>query len=345
MAARPPDGEEQEKGDGDVRSAVVRFLSCPESYPEPTSQVELRETHLSSVFLTDQHVYKLKKPLRYDFLDFSTLEARRRNCETEVRLNAELAPSIYEGVVALAEDPHDGLNLEGRGKPIETLVKMRRLPDEWNLEARLEEDRVEARDVEKAARQLARFYAGRQARGRVRVDDIEEKVGAWLEELAALPVDVGDELTALGDALFQGLHSMRRQLEQRYRADVHGDLRPEHVYLGDEPVFIDRLEFDPELRLMDPLEELSFFAMECERRDGAWIGRQFLDAYREETGDPAPEALVALYTAYRALLWAVLAARHLEREDHRKPWGRITRDYLRRGLRALGSPDDSSRPG
>ncbi|WP_139232979.1 hypothetical protein [Halomonas korlensis] len=337
MAARPPHREDRGRREGEARSDVIHFLQQPKSYPEPTSQVELRETHLSCVFLTDQWVYKLKKPLRYDFLDFSTPEVRRRNCETEVRLNSELAPSIYEGVVTLAEDPEDGLNLEGRGRPIETLVKMRRLPDEGNLEARLEEDRVEAQDVNKAARQLARFYAGRQARGRVRVDDIEEKVGEWLKELAALPVDVGDELTALGDALFQRLRSMRRQLEQRYRADVHGDLRPEHVYLGNEPVFLDRLEFNPELRLMDPVEELSFFAMECERRNAAWIGRQFLDAYREETGDPAPEPLVALYTAYRALLWAVLSARHLEREDHRKPWSLITRDYLQRGLRALGT--------
>ncbi len=320
-----------------IEAAVIRFLYRPESYPEPTSQVELRETHLSCVFLTDEHVYKLKKPLRYDFLDFSTLEARRRNCETEVRLNAELAPSIYEGVVTLAEDPREGFNLEGRGRPIEYLVKMWRLPDECNLEARLAEDRVRARDVEKAARQLARFYASREARGRVRVDDIEEKVGELLEELVDLPVDVDDEMTALGEALREVLRSRRQQLEQRPRVDVHGDLRPEHVYLGAEPVFIDRLEFDPELRLMDPLEELSFFAMECDRRDGAWIGRQFLDAYREETGDPAPESLVGLYTGYRALLWAVLAARHLKRDDHRKPWARISRDYLRRGLSALES--------
>ncbi|SEK73809.1 hypothetical protein [Halomonas daqiaonensis] len=339
MAARPPDQPLRKRKDD--QSAVLRFLHCPESYPEPTSDVELRETHLSCVFLTDEHVYKLKKPLRYDFLDFSTLEARRRNCETEVRLNSELAPSVYEGVVTLAEDPRDGLNLEGRGEPIEYLVKMWRLPDEWNLEACLDEDRVRARDVEKAARQLARFYAGQEARRRVEVDDMEVKVGEWLEELAVLPVDVDDEATALGDALREGLSSQRRQLARRFRRDVHGDLRPEHVYLGDalgdEPVFIDRLEFDPELRLMDPLEELSFFAMECQKRDAAWIGSQFLDAYREQTGDPAPDSLVGLYTAYRALLWAVLAARHLEREDHRKPWARITGDYLERGLRALRS--------
>lgn len=337
MAARPTEREDRESSDGEVRADVVRFLRRPESYPESTSEVELRETHLSCVFLTDAHVYKLKKPLRYDFLDFSTLEARRRNCETEVRLNAELAPSIYKGVVTLAEDPRQGLNLEGRGEPIEYLVKMRRLPDEWNLEARLEEDRVNSGDVEEAARKLARFYAGREARRHVQVDDIEEKVGELLEELAGLPVDVDDEMSALGEALRDELRSQRQRLEQRCRVDVHGDLRPEHVYLGEEPVFIDRLEFDPELRRMDPLEELSFFAMECERRGGAWIGRRFLDAYREETGDPAPDSLVALYTAYRALLWAVLAARHLERRDNRKPWARITRDYLRRGLKALRS--------
>lgn len=335
MAVHSPDSDHRQSGNNGGQVAVRCFLECPENYPDPTSTVETRETHLSRVFLTDCFVYKLKKPLRYDFLDFTTLEARRRNCEIEVAINSELAPSIYQGVVTLADHSERGLNLQGQGRPVDYLVKMSRLPDDDNLESRLSRGEVIEAEVWQAAGRLARFYADRIVHGVVRVEEVMDKVADLMTELGELPVEVNDRAEALGGRLRELLSSQAGLLAERKQMDVHGDLRPEHVYLGDKPVFIDRLEFNAQLRLMDPLEELSFFAMECARLDAAWVGKTFLQVYREETGDRAPDVLVDIYTGYRALLWAVLSARHLGRGDHRKPWEAKTRDYLERGLRAV----------
>lgn len=314
---------------------IIRFLGNTQAYSETTRSVEFKETHLSCVFLTDDFVYKLKKPLAYDFLDFSSPEARLHNCETEVRINSELAPDVYLGVLTLSRNA-EGLNLEGRGDPLDYLVKMRRLSDRCNLENLIDDDAVVDEEVIRVARKLADFYVGREPDGPVEVDRYLTEIEGRRKELAGLPVEAGEDLERLAQSLSTSLESERATLSRRHRVDVHGDLRPEHVYLCEEPVFIDRLEFNAELRLMDPLEELAFFAMECDRLGAGWIGRRFIDVYRERSQDPAPAALLAIYQGYRALLWAVLAARHLERGDQRKPWGMITRDYLQRGLKALG---------
>ncbi|WP_148863565.1 hypothetical protein [Marinobacter fonticola] len=289
---------------------------------------------MSCVFLTEDFVYKLKKPLTYTFLDFSTREARLRNCETEVRINSELAPDVYQGVLTLARDDQ-GFNLEGRGEPLDYLVKMRRLSETCNLEYLIHNAAVVETEVDEVATKLANFYTSRDFQGYVAVDRYSEEVRAFKRELDELPVELGDALSTLVERLLAALDEAQSALAGRHRIDVHGDLRPEHVYLCEEPVFIDRLEFNAELRSMDPLEELAFFALECDRIGVTWIGRRFIQVYRECSDDPAPEALLAVYQGYRALLWAVLTARHLKRNDDRKPWREITRGYVRLGLNAL----------
>ncbi|WP_404364187.1 hypothetical protein [Marinobacter sp.] len=341
---RTDHGMRQHDGDSEAgpERKIMEFLSRPDSYPEGTGRVEIRETHLSRVYLTDRFVYKLKKPLRYDFLDFTTPEARLHNCETEVLINSELAPDVYQGVVTLAENAREGLNLEGRGRPLDYLVKMRRLPEDRNLEVQMAEGHLDPKDIDRAARRLAHFYAERPVHGPVQAEKLEKKVGEHAAELRGLPVDTGGRLDKLERGLLARLEDHRQDLASRRRVDVHGDLRPEHVYPGEKPAFLDRLEFDAGLRLMDPLEELCFFAMECRRQGNAWVGERFIEVYQQVTGDSAPDSLVAIYTGYRALLWSLLKARHLERNDHRKPWGDKARQYLDLGLQALGQAEDQA---
>src|SRR2546423_126078 len=112
--------------------ALMALLARPASYPEPTAQVQVCQTHISVVFLTDQHAYKIKKPVSLGFLDFSTLDRRRHFCEEEVRLNRRLAPDVYLGVV-----PVTAGGIKGKGEPLEWAVKMRRLPDDATLQKRL----------------------------------------------------------------------------------------------------------------------------------------------------------------------------------------------------------------
>ena len=113
--------------------AKVHFLLQPESYPEPTLKVEAVETHMSCVFLTDQFAYKLKKPVKTSFLDYSTVELRRHFCEEEIRLNKRLAPTVYLSTVAITR--RDGeMVVGGDGPAIDWLVKMRRLPRDRMLD-------------------------------------------------------------------------------------------------------------------------------------------------------------------------------------------------------------------
>lgn len=314
---------------------ITALLEDPASYPEPTTRVTIKDTHLSRVFLTDDYVYKLKRPLRYDFLDFSSRRARLRNCETEVVINSELAPAVYQGVVTVVRDSQGRLCLDGDGEPVDYLVKMRRLPDAINLEAQLEDSGPDPDEVDRAAAKLAHFYRQRPVDGGVDPDHYRAHVDELHDELQQLPLEPGGNLDRLQVRLQAELAEHGGELARRHRVDVHGDLRPQHVYLGEQPVFIDRLEFNSELRLLDPVEELVFFQMECQRRGHAWVGDRFLEIYQEVCGDRLPGWLPGLYQGYRGLLWAVLSARHLARDDHRKPWADIARDYVRRGLEAL----------
>ncbi|MBI3915832.1 MAG: hypothetical protein HY322_02345 [Betaproteobacteria bacterium] len=125
----------------------VAFLRRPEAYAPAPHRVDVVETHMSWVFLADALVYKLKKPVRYEFLDFSTLEARRLNCQREVELNRRLAPDVYRGTVPLTLRSDGSLRLGGPGTTIEWLVEMRRLPADRMLDAAIRSHSVEPADV------------------------------------------------------------------------------------------------------------------------------------------------------------------------------------------------------
>jgi len=136
----------------------VAFLSNPGNYPEKLTAVEVVQTHMSCVFLTDRHAYKLKKPVRYDFLNFSTVEARRVDCEEELRLNRRLARDVYIDVVPLVLTRDGGLVLGGAGKVVDWLVKMHRLPARLMLDRAIRDGNVRRDDVRRCALVLADFY-------------------------------------------------------------------------------------------------------------------------------------------------------------------------------------------
>jgi len=313
----------------------VAFLSRPESYAERPATIEAIETRLSWVFLTPTRAWKLKKPVRYDHLDFSSLAARRHDCDEEVRLNRPLAPDVYLGVETLSWRESSGLVLGTGGTPVDYLVCMRRLPAERCLEHRIRDGAVDTEEVTDAAEMLAGFYRRAPTAGAVDPEALIAEVDTEAAELERLPLGPDAGATELHEALRRVLADRREQLSRRRRREVHGDLRPQHVYLGDSPVFLDRLTFRRDLRLMDPAEELAFLALDCERLGAAWIGPRFLEVYAEVTGDRVPAELIACYRARRALLWALLGGRHLLRGAADRPWREVAREYLRLGLASL----------
>src|SRR3954471_5144861 len=141
---------------------LIAALNDPAAYPHPVDAVEVRQTHISVVFLAGPYAYKVKKPLELGFLDYSTLEKRRHFCEVEVALNRRLAPAVYLGVVPVARVA-GSIRMEGPGEAIEWAVKMERLPEEATLQERLRRDGVTVARVETLAARVAAFHANAES--------------------------------------------------------------------------------------------------------------------------------------------------------------------------------------
>ena len=337
--AGPPAGPCSRRGvNAPSTQDKVSFLSRCDAYPERPHAVERIGTHMSWVFLTDRHVYKLKKPVRWDSLDFSTLELRRHDCEEELRLNRRLTADVYLDVVPLTQGARGALALGGRGDPVDWLVHMRRLPGERMLDRMIGTGRIEEADVRPTALHLARFYVRAPAVERSSASyrkRLVEGTSADLRELCRrefqLPAERVQSLAAAQlDFLERRAALFDRRVGEGRIVEGHGDLRPEHVWLGEPPAIIDCLEFSSQLRWLDPADELAFLALECERLGRPIVGQWFFGAYREVTGDEPPRELVRFHRSYRALRRARISIWHLE-----APGIRDAEKWRERALRYL----------
>lgn len=325
--------------DPDIREKIA-FLGNPEAYAVRPTRVETRETHMSCVFLTDEHVWKLKKPVRYDYLDFSTVEARKRDCELEVELNRRLAPGVYLNIVPLVIDVHGKMHIGGEGRIVDWLVRMRRLPGHRMLDVAIANGTLESEDVRKIGRLLANFYQQAQKiplspveyRNRLKAE-IAECTRELRQFEYALPPELIESIRAGQWRILQREASLfDERARQGKIVDAHGDLRPEHICAGPEPVIIDCLEFNADFRILDPVSELAFLALECERLGAPWVGELIFHTYEHETGDHPPEPLLVYYKKHHACVRAKIAVWHLKDpgvHDSTK-WIGKAQDYLRR---------------
>jgi aminoglycoside phosphotransferase family enzyme/predicted kinase len=281
---------------------------------------ELQETHISWVFLVGDDVYKVKKPVSLGFLDFSTLKKRREACEAEVRLNLRLAKDVYRGVVPITLDRDGRHRFGGEGEPVDFAVHMRRLPDADRADVRLERGALTMDDVERVAELVERFHresgasAAAAPHGEVRairfnvLENFEQTKSTITEYLEPRQVK---ELEAWQVAF---LDAHAEWFEERVRGgrirDGHGDLRLEHVYLGEQGkvTILDCIEFNERFRFADVCADVVFLAM-----DLAWHGRvdlaeAFIARYAREAGDYDLYPLVDFYQSYRAFVRAKIAS-------------------------------------
>lgn len=322
-------------------AAKIAHLLRPATYGPQVARIESIETHMSWVFLTETRAFKLKKPVRTEFLDYSTIEARRRCCLAEVQLNRRLAATVYLGVVGLTRAPDGALRLGGEGEVVDWLVEMQRLPADRMLDVQIRNGAVDMGLVCRAAELLTAFYRRAEPAGLCAIEyrrRLEVAVRHNRDELRRLQGRLSEDAPeAAIDALAAGQLATLARHAPLFAAragrvvDAHGDLRPEHVCLLPAPVIIDCLEFDRDLRLLDPLSELAFLSLECERLGAPDVGRAFLDTYVEITGDRGAPELMAFYRSHHACLRAMIAAWHLDDsavDDHEKWRGRAGQ-YLR----------------
>jgi aminoglycoside phosphotransferase family enzyme len=318
--------------------AKVAFLRQPSSYRDPTYRVEALETHMSWVFLLDDYVYKLKKPVCYELLDFRTLAQRHFFCGEEMRLNQRLAPDVYLGLVPLTFHRRRQLALGGGGAVVDWLVRMSRLPDELMLDYAIMHGTLASADLLRLAKRLALFYLSQPAQ---QVDSqrycarFRHQLQATGDELSHEVYELcPDKVRGLCAAQLAALQRVGDLLEERVRAghivEGHGDLRPEHIYLGEPLAVIDCLEFSRELRIVDAADEIGFLALECERLGSAHVGTALLQGYGLLSGDTPEPALIDFYQSFRAGTRAMIAARHLLDENfrHSPHWLMRANHYL-----------------
>ena len=294
---------------------IVELLSADTTYPNYRGKVEIVETHISWVFLTDRFAYKLKKPVQFEFVDFSTPELRHHACLEELRLNRRLAPDVYIAVLPVTQDKRGALQLAGDGTDLDWVVQMRRLPANMSLEVVMQAGRLRAEDASSIASHLAKFFANSLREplfsGNYR-HVLEQHIRANCETLlSAIPAEQ-DRIHRVRSSQLRYLIIEGDMFDRRERAgriiDGHGDLRPEHIYLEDPPVVIDCIEFSDELRKVDVADELSFLAMECQRLGNEQFGELVILTYQKACEDRIPLSLLAFYRSYRACVRAKVSA-------------------------------------
>ncbi|PZC47235.1 MAG: hypothetical protein DK306_001209, partial [Chloroflexi bacterium] len=284
---------------------------------------QLIQTHISFVVLAGDRVYKVKKPVDFGFLDFTTVEKRAVMCAAEVERNGRLSPDVYLGVEAIRPQG-DGFVLgEGSAEAADYAVVMRRLPAEGMLEAMLPEGRVTAAQVRAIAGVVADFHLGAE-----RSDAITEFgsraviEGNWSENFAQTEAAVGE---CIERASFEGLRAyvsgfldanaalLRRRQEAGWIRDGHGDLKVSAIALVDaEPVaasvrILDCIEFNDRMRYGDVAVDLAFLLMDFESRGRADLADEALAAYLSRTLDGELPLLLPFYECYRAYVIAKIS--------------------------------------
>ena len=321
----------------DLRQKLA-FLSDARSYGGAVEKVEVRETHMSWVFLAGDYAFKLKKPVRFPYLDFSTLAKRQMACRAEVELNRRLARDVYLGAVPLSVSDK-GLAIGEGAMTVDWLVKMRRLNEGRMFDNLIARNRADRHCLDAIVLKLSDFYRRANAVSWAPMPylkqwklNLQQNRGVLLDRrfgLAQAPTRYCDRM--LQQFLRRWTFLLLSRLRRRRILDGHGDLRPEHIWLGDEVKIIDCIEFNARLRAVDPLEEIAYLDLECEHLGMKGAGDYIRPRVMLALHDAPPLPLFHFYRCYRAMLRARLSIAHLLAPRPRTPhkWGPQALAYLR----------------
>jgi len=287
---------------------VVEALMKPEAYDEHVKQVELKQTHISFVFLAGKFVYKVKKAVNFGFLDFSTLERRRMFCEKELELNKRLCDDMYLEVVPITKS--DVIKIGGEGEAIEYAVKMKRIPEEKIMTRLLEQGKVDKNLVDRMAKIIAEFHqkAGTgkkvgefgslpmiETNWRENFEQSKEFIGATISgESYSIIHEKVDGFMKTNAALFA-----KRVAENRIR-ECHGDIHSGNIFVADKIYIFDAIEFNERFRHCDVASDVAFLAMDLDFKGSSDLSSFFVEKYVSYSGDRELEKLLGFYKCYRS---------------------------------------------
>lgn len=319
-------------------------LLRPDAFPHEVNELQLRETHISWVILTGQFAYKIKKPVKLDFIDASTLERRRHHCEEEIRLNRRFAPDLYVGMVAITLK--NGRAVVGTDGPaVDYAVRMRQFSASEELPALLARNDVDAAQVTALGQRLAEFHLDAKVAPTMRAPEKTEQICSSLFGNLSQLLQSANliEQRARLERLVAWTRNTARELEpsflfresEGFVREGHGDLHAANIVRHDgHLVPFDCIEFDPSLRWIDVIDDVAFLVMDLMSHERADLVTALLSRYLEVTGDYAGMRLLPFYAAYRALVRAKVDALSVRSVPARAA---EFRERLERRLRAAES--------
>ena len=294
-----------------IRS-ILKSLLKPSAYLEPTNKVEMVQTHVSWIFLTDTHAYKIKKPVDFGFLNFSTIDRRRFYCNEEIKYNRRLCPGIYEGVVELRQTP-GGASFQGYGQVIDYAVKMKRLPSDKMLDRLVIKNAVSVSELRDIAHVIAEFH--RTALTSPAISEyghLDRILYNWNEnfeqtiafENTTLPAS---EREYVKDWVFsfanENAEIFDRRVNNGFIRECDGDIHLENICLVNGVTYIfDCIEFNERFRCCDTAADIAFLLMDLDFRGRHDLSDEVMAAYNDTSGDDEMLVLINFYKIYRAFV-------------------------------------------
>jgi uncharacterized protein len=296
----------------DTMSEMIDDLMLTSAYPEESISVKLVQTHISTVFISDNFVYKIKKPVNFGFLDFSTLEKRKYYCKKEVELNNRFSKDVYLGVYPVTFDGKKHA-ISGKGTIVDYAVKMKRLSDEDLLKTRFKKGTVTSDDIKRIANAISTFHKrsinskeidefGKLEAVKYNTDENFEQTKDFIDK--SISKKQFNDLKNWTDEFYKKNQKifLQRVGNKKIR-DCHGDLHMEHICLTDPIIIFDCIEFNDRFRYSDILSDIAFLLMDLEFNGGYDLSEKLCKTYLEQIGENDDEVihgLIAFYKIYRA---------------------------------------------
>ncbi len=315
-------GESPAQGEIDLEEAKIQvivgiimdFLTSmlrPEVYPKPTTRVEFLQTYISYIFLTDQHVYKVKKPVNFGYLDFSTLRKRHYYLQQELVLNRRLAPEMYLAVLPIAKR-HGSLKVGGAGQIVEYALQMLRLPQHLMMDEIADRQELTPAMLARIVGRLVPFYQEAATGGRInKFGHISVIRFNHEENFKQIEPFVGSLLSSqvFRDMVWYAETFLREQSDlfaERLKSgkirDCHGDLHMKNICLADGVYIFDCIEFNPRFRYSDVAADIAFLAMDLDFHGYADLSRFFCQSFADQAADSDLLHLLPFYKSYRAVV-------------------------------------------
>jgi aminoglycoside phosphotransferase family enzyme len=287
----------------------IQALLDPAAYPHEVEEVKLVQTHISFVLLAGEFVYKIKKPVDFGFLNFTTLEKRKYFCEEELQLNRRLCPSLYLEVLPINQDG-DKINLAGSGETVEYCLKMDRMPEYKMMCNVIKDGALSEAVLDKIVDILVPFYEKADCSDEIKDFGSSESVAVnVLENFEQTETFIGcqalsqtqfDKISAYANNFLENIDLFAERIAAGRIRDCHGDLYSANICLAEQVFIFDCIEFNQRFRYCDVASDVAFLAMDLDYQGLAELSDYFINTFIARSGDQGVVKVLNFYKCYRA---------------------------------------------